>query len=130
MRTALITGASRGIGKACALALADAGNRVVLAARRVDLLEEVAMEIRGRSREAYVVEADMSSADSIKSAFGKASKEYGRIDILVNNAGITRDNLALRMKLSDWEAVPQTTRTGAFLAIQQVLHGMMRERWG
>ena len=65
-----------------------------------------------------------------KQAFAKAAKEFGRIDILVNNAGITRDGLALRMKKDDWDAVLATNLTGAFLAIQQVLHGMMKERWG
>src|SRR6266853_3784881 len=129
-KVALVTGASGGIGKACALALADAGARVALAARRKDKLEEVAAEIRSRSREAYVVELDLASDDSIKNAFAVTAKEFGRIDILVNNAGITRDNLALRMKKDDWDAVLATNLTGAFLTIQQVLSGMMKERWG
>ena len=72
----------------------------------------------------------MASDDSIKSAFALTAKEFGRIDILVNNAGITRDGLALRMKKEDWNVVLETNLTGAFRAIQQVLHGMMRERWG
>src|SRR6266446_5478210 len=129
-RVALVTGASGGIGRACALALADAGARVALAARQRDKLEEVAAEIRLRGREAYVVELDLASDDSIKNAFATTAKEFGRIDILVNNAGITRDGLALRMKKDDWNAVIETNLTGAFRSIQQVLHGMMRERWG
>lgn len=129
-RVAFVTGASRGIGKACALTLADAGARVALAARQKEKLEEVAAEIRSRSGEAYVVELDLASDDSIKSAFALTAKEFGRIDILVNNAGITRDNLALRMKKEDWNAVLDTNLTGTFRAIQQVLQGMMRERWG
>jgi 3-oxoacyl-[acyl-carrier protein] reductase len=129
-RVAFVTGASRGIGKACALALADAGARVALAARQKEKLEEVASGIRSRSGEAYVVELDLASDDSIKSAFALTAKEFGRIDILVNNAGITRDNLALRMKRDDWNVVLETNLTGAFRAIQQVLQGMMRERWG
>ena len=129
-RVAFVTGASRGIGKACALALADAGARVALAARHREKLEEVAAQIRSRSGEAYVVELDLASDDSIKSAFAVTAKEFGRIDILVNNAGITRDNLALRMRKDDWNAVLETNLTGAFRAIQQVLQGMMRERWG
>jgi 3-oxoacyl-[acyl-carrier protein] reductase len=129
-RVAFVTGASRGIGKACALALADAGARVALAARHKDKLEEVASEIRSRSGEAYVMELDLASDDSIKHAFAVTAKEFGRIDILVNNAGITRDNLALRMRKDDWNAVLETNLTGAFRAIQQVLQGMMRERWG
>src|SRR5438093_894722 len=129
-RVAFVTGASRGIGKACALALADAGARVALAARHSDKLEEAAAEIRSRSGEAYVVELDLASGDSIKNAFASTAKEFGRIDILVNNAGITRDGLALRMKKDDWDAVLETNLTGTFRAIQQVLSGMMRERWG
>jgi 3-oxoacyl-[acyl-carrier protein] reductase len=129
-RVAFVTGASRGIGKACALALADSGARVALAARHKEKLEEVAAEIRSRSGEAYVIELDLASDDSIKHAFAVTAKEFGRIDILVNNAGITRDNLALRMRKDDWNAVLETNLTGAFRAIQQVLQGMMRERWG
>lgn len=129
-KTAFVTGASRGIGKACVFALSSAGARVVLAARQVDKLEQVAREIRGQGREAFVVELEMSSADSIRQAFGRASKEFGRIDILVNNAAVTRDGLAVRMKPEDWTTVLDTNLTGAFLGIQQVLLGMMRERWG
>lgn len=129
-RTAFVTGASRGIGKSCALALSEAGYRVVLAARAKDKLEEVAGEIRASGREAFVVELDLSSPESIKAAFSTASKEFGRIDILVNNAGITKDGLAVRMKLQDFESVIQTNLTGAFLCCQQVLMPMMKERWG
>src|SRR2546422_4199102 len=129
-RVAFVTGASRGIGKACALALAEAGARVALAARQRDKLEERAAEIRSQSGEAYGAELELASDDSIKNAFATTAKEFGRIDILVNNAGITRDGLALRMKKDDWTAVLETNLTGAFRAIQQVLSGMMRERWG
>ena len=129
-RIAFITGASRGIGRACSLGLSSAGARVVLAARRVDQLEKVASEIRSAGRDAFVVEMDLSVPDSVRSAISKASKEFGRIDILVNNAAITRDGLAVRMKQEDWEAVLATNLTGAFIATQQVLLSMMRERWG
>jgi 3-oxoacyl-[acyl-carrier protein] reductase len=129
-RIAFITGASRGIGRACSLGLSSAGARVVLAARRVDQLERVAAEIRSAGRDAFVVEMDLSVPDSVRSAISKASKEFGRIDILVNNAAITRDGLAVRMKQEDWEAVLATNLTGAFIATQQVLLSMMRERWG
>jgi 3-oxoacyl-[acyl-carrier protein] reductase len=121
-RTAFVTGASRGIGLACARSLAEAGAKVVLAARDAAKLEAAAREIPN----ATWVELDLASPDSIKAAFAKA----GRVDILVNNAAITKDNLALRMKKEDWDAVIATNLTGAFLAIQQVLHGMMKERWG
>ncbi len=129
-RIALITGASRGIGKACALALSEAGARVVLAARNVEKLEEVAGEVRAKGREAFVVSLDMSSPESIKEAFSKTAKEFGPVHILVNNAAITRDGLALRMKPDDWNAVISTNLSGAFFAMQQVLQGMMKERWG
>jgi 3-oxoacyl-[acyl-carrier protein] reductase len=129
-RIAFITGASRGIGRACAIALSAAGAKVVLAARQLDKLEEVAAEVRAAAGEAYVVPIDLASQDSIKAAFSKASKEFGRIDILINNAGLTRDGLALRMKRDDWDAVIQTNLSGSFFCIQQVMSAMVRERWG
>src|ERR1035438_8115669 len=112
-RTALVTGASRGIGKACAHALAAAGYRIVLAARSVDKLEDAAAEIRAAAGEAFVVEVDLASHESIAAGFKKAASEFGRIDILVNNAGITKDGLAVRMKQADWELVLQTNLSGA-----------------
>jgi 3-oxoacyl-[acyl-carrier protein] reductase len=129
-RTAFITGASRGIGRACALALSDAGARVALAARNMEQLEALAAELRAKGREAFVVALDLANPDSIKEALTRTAKEFGPIAILVNNAGITKDGLALRMKKDDWDAVIATNLTGAFVAIQQVLPGMMRERWG
>jgi 3-oxoacyl-[acyl-carrier protein] reductase len=129
-RTALITGASRGIGRACVEALASAGYRIVLAARSLDRLEETAGAVRAAGREAFVIEIDVSNAESIASGISRASKEFGRIEILVNNAGITKDSLAVRMKQADWEIVLQTNLSGSFYVIQQVLPGMMRERWG
>jgi 3-oxoacyl-[acyl-carrier protein] reductase len=129
-RIAFITGASRGIGRACAVALSAAGAKVILAARQLDKLEEVAAEVRAAGGEAYVVPIDLASQDSIKEAFSKASKEFGRIDILINNAGLTRDGLALRMKRDDWDAVIQTNLSGSFFCIQQVMSAMVRERWG
>src|SRR5690242_19860497 len=127
MRTALVTGASRGIGRACALALASAGHRVVLAARSAEKLAEVAKEI---GTENYILEMDLANRDSITNDIAQAAKDFGRIDVLVNNAGIAKDGLAVRMKQADWEAVLSTNLSGAFYAIQQVLQGMMRERWG
>ena len=129
-RIAVVTGASRGIGRACALALSDAGARVALMARAVDKLEELAAEIRAKGREAYVAPLDLASPESIQAAFQKTQKEFGPVTILVNNAAVTRDNLALRMKRDDWDAVIRTNLTGSFLCIQQVLQSMMRERWG
>ena len=129
-RTALVTGASRGIGRACALALAESGSRIAVASRNIEQLESLAGEIRSRSREAFVVAMDLADAESIKDAIGKTAKDFGPIAILVNNAGITKDGLAMRMKKPDWDVVIATNLTGAFVAIQQVLPGMMRERWG
>ena len=121
-RTALITGASRGIGLACAQALASSGARVILAARDAAKLEAASAAIPGSTW----VTLDMSSQESIKAAFAQA----GPVDILVNNAAVTKDGLALRMKKDDWDTVLSTNLTGAFLAIQQVMQGMMKERWG
>lgn len=121
-RTAFVTGASRGIGLACAHALADAGCRVVLAARDTAKLEEASAAIPNSSW----VQIDMGSPESIQQALSNA----GRVDILVNNAGITKDGLAMRMKKDAWDQVLATNLTGAFLAIQQILPGMVKERWG
>jgi 3-oxoacyl-[acyl-carrier protein] reductase len=129
-RTAFVTGASRGIGRAIALALSKEGARIVVASNEPENNEKVAGEIRGGGGEALVAYLDLSSADSIKEAFGTALKEAGRVDILVNNAGITKDGLAMRMKAEDWDLVLGINLRGAFLAAQQALPGMVRERWG
>lgn len=129
-RTALVTGASRGIGKACAETLAAAGYRLGLASRRREALDEVAAGLHKAGAQAFVVELDLASEESVRDAFARATKEFGRIDVLVNNAGVTKDGLAVRMKRTDWEMVLDTNLSGAFFAIQQVLPGMMRERWG
>ena len=121
-RTAFITGASRGIGLACAQALASAGTRVILAARDAAKLEAASAAIP----DSTWVTIDLSSQESIKEAFAKT----GAVDILVNNAAVTKDGLALRMKKDDWDTVLATNLTGAFLAVQQVMHGMMKQRWG
>jgi 3-oxoacyl-[acyl-carrier protein] reductase len=129
-RTALVTGASRGIGRACALELARAGARVALAARQIEKLDEVAGEIRAAGGEAFVAPMDLSSHDSIEEAFALVSRDFGSVNILVNNAAVTRDGLALRMKPADWDTVIQTNLSGTFYCIQQVLSPMVRERWG
>ena len=122
-RIAFVTGASRGIGRATAQALCRAGYDVVAAATGIESNAEIAAEM-------MTVNLDLRSPESIKAAFARALQAKGRIDVLVNNAGITRDGLAVRMKPADWEAVLATNLNGAFLAIQQVLPGMMRNRWG
>jgi len=129
-RTALITGASRGIGKACAMALAKEGHKLVLAARDAAKLEEVAAAIREAGGEAQAVSLDLAALDTIPQAFSDAVSKAGPIHILVNNAAVTKDTLALRMKRVDFEHVLDVNLTAAFVCMQQVLSGMMKERWG
>ena len=129
-RVAFVTGASRGIGRATALKLCRAGFEIAVASPELEKNEEVASEIRACSGTALTIDLNLTSLDSIKTAFGRVLKEFGRIDVLVNNAGITRDNLALRMKPEDWNLVLQINLTGAFHCIQQVMQPMMKERWG
>jgi 3-oxoacyl-[acyl-carrier protein] reductase len=129
-RVALVTGASQGIGKACALALAEAGAQVALGARNAEKLQAVAGEIETAGKKALALTLDVSSRDSIKAAVAKTIETWGKIDILVNNAGIAKDNLALRMKPDEWDAVLRTNLDGAFHCIQAVLHGMVRQRYG
>jgi 3-oxoacyl-[acyl-carrier protein] reductase len=127
-RVALVTGASRGIGHAIALSLAHAGYTVIAAARSMEGSD--ALESLRAAGAVSAINLDLASAESIKDALGRAVKQHGRIDVLVNNAGVTRDGLAVRMKPADWDAVLRTNLDGSFLCIQQVLSGMMRNRWG
>lgn len=129
-KTALVTGASQGIGRACALALAASGARVALAARSEDKLNQVAAEIASHGGSAAVFTLDIASEESIKACAKATIGHFGGIDILVNNAGITRDTLSLRMKRSDWDDVLQTNLTGAFLMTQALLSPMLKARWG
>jgi 3-oxoacyl-[acyl-carrier protein] reductase len=129
-RVAFVTGASRGIGRSIALNLCRAGFDIVVASPEIESNEAIAEEIRACSGEAMTVNMDVSSAESIKAGFAKALAAKTRIDVLVNNAGVTRDGLAVRMKPADWELVFRINLQGAFLCTQQVLPGMMRNRWG
>jgi 3-oxoacyl-[acyl-carrier protein] reductase len=129
-KTALVTGASQGIGRACALALAAAGAKVALAARNEAKLNEVAAEIASACGAAAVFALDIASEDSIKACAKAAISHFGAIEILVNNAGITRDTLVLRMKRADWDEVLQTNLTGTFLMTQAVMSSMLKARWG
>ncbi|MFZ0274013.1 MAG: 3-oxoacyl-[acyl-carrier-protein] reductase [Acidobacteriaceae bacterium] len=129
-RTALVTGASQGIGRACARALAAAGAKVALAARNEAKLNEVAAEIAAAGGAAAVFMLDIASEESIKSCAKAAIAHFGSVEILVNNAGITRDTLVLRMKRADWDDVLQTNLTGTFLMTQAVLSPMLKARWG
>lgn len=129
-RIALVTGASRGIGRACALSLAGTGHHVVLAARQMAKLEEAAAQIRQRGGNATVISLDLGSAANIHESIKGLLSEVGRVDVLVNNAGITKDMLAMRMKGEDWEEVLRVNLTGTFLVTQAVMQGMIKERWG
>jgi 3-oxoacyl-[acyl-carrier protein] reductase len=140
-RVAVITGASQGIGRACALKLAQCGASVALVARNQQKLEEVVQEIAragtpaspesqrdGVTARAY--QTDVENEDQIKATFKTIVSELGKIDILVNNAGITRDQLLMRMKRADWDAVMNTNLTSAYLCSQQAISSMLRQRWG
>ena len=131
-RVALITGASQGIGHACALALAREGASVAVAARNRQKLDELVAEIAaaGGKSAAFVVVMDVSDEAQVKSGIKSALGQFGKIDILVNNAGITRDQLVMRMKRADWDAVLTTNLTSAYLCIQQVIGSMLKQRWG
>jgi 3-oxoacyl-[acyl-carrier protein] reductase len=129
-KIALVTGASQGIGRACALALAAQGATVALAARNIEKLESVAAEITAAGGTARAYALDVASEDSIKSTARAILADLGAVHILVNNAGITKDGLALRMKLADFEDVLRTNLTGAFLLTQAILSPMMKARWG
>ena len=129
-RTAVVTGASQGIGRACALALAKHGAKVALVARNQQKLEEVAQEIASANGNARAFPADMADEDQVKATFKAIVAEFGKIDILVNNAGITRDQLIMRMKRADWDAVLTTNLTSAYLCSQQAIPTMLKQRWG
>jgi len=129
-RVALVTGASQGIGRACALNLAAAGASVALAARNQERLNELAQQISSSGGKAAAFALDVSDEEQIKSACKAIISQFGKIDILVNNAGITHDQLILRMKRADWDAVLNTNLTSAYLCIQQVIGTMLKQRWG
>ena len=129
-RVALVTGASQGIGRACALALAEGGATIALAARNQEKLTQVLDEIQSKSGKAASFGMDVSNEDSVKAAIKSAVQQFGRIDILVNNAGITHDTLLLRMKRADWDSVLQTNLSGAFFCTQAVIGSMLKQRWG
>jgi 3-oxoacyl-[acyl-carrier protein] reductase len=129
-RTALVTGASQGIGEAIARRLAAEGARVVLAARSEERLAEVARAIGEAGGEAIAWPLDLADAGALAGRIEALPAEWAGIDVLVNNAGITRDNLLARMSLEDWRAVLDTNLTGAFALTRQLVRGMIRRRWG
>jgi 3-oxoacyl-[acyl-carrier protein] reductase len=129
-RVAFVTGASQGIGRACALKLATEGATVAVAARHQDKLNELVNEIIATGGKAAAFTLDVTDEEQVKSAIKSAIAQFGKIDVLVNNAGITRDQLVMRMRRADWDAVLQTNLTSAYLCIQQVTSPMLKQRWG
>jgi 3-oxoacyl-[acyl-carrier protein] reductase len=129
-RVALVTGASQGIGQACALALASQGASVALAARNQQKLDELVEQITSSGGKAAAFVMDVADEEQVKSGIKSAIARFGKIDVLVNNAGITRDQLVMRMKRADWDAVLNTNLTSAYLCIQQVIGSMLKQRWG
>ena len=129
-KVALVTGASQGIGRDTALALAEAGAKVAVAARNEEKLAALVGEIAAAGGMALAVKMDVADAEQVKAGFKQVVEKFGRLDILVNNAAITRDGLAMRMKVADWETVLRTNLTGAHLCIQQALATMIRARAG
>jgi 3-oxoacyl-[acyl-carrier protein] reductase len=129
-RVALVTGASQGIGRACALVLAEGGAKVALCARTQEKLEQLASEISAKGGEASSFKMDVGNEEEIKAGVKAIIAHFGKVDILVNNAGITRDQLVMRMKRADWDEVLATNLTGPFLLTQAVIGSMLKQRWG
>jgi 3-oxoacyl-[acyl-carrier protein] reductase len=129
-RIALVTGASQGIGRACALELARAGATLAVTDINEVKLADVAAEIAAAGGQAAPFRLDVSSEESIKAGAKAVLERFGKVEILVNNAGITRDGLMMRMKRADWELVLDINLTGAFLLTQALLSPMLKNRWG
>lgn len=129
-RIAVVTGASRGIGRAIALRQAAAGRRVVLISRSEGPLAEVRAEIESAGGAASVVAVDVADTGAFQSAIDGVIEEFGRLDVLVNNAGITRDGLVMRMSDEDFEIVLRTNLTSAFVACRSASRAMMKNRFG
>lgn len=130
-KVSLITGSTRGIGRAIAEKLAQSGSTVVITGTSREKAESVAKEISEKySVDAFGVEMNLLSEESIKKAFEDINQKVDGIDILVNNAGITRDKLFLRMSLQDWEEVIKVNLTGTFIVTQNAIKKMLKQRWG
>lgn len=129
-RVAFVTGSSQGIGRGCALKLAANGATVAAAARNQEKLDELVNEITAAGGTAAAFALDVTDEDQVKAMIKAVIAQFGKIDILVNNAGITRDQLVMRMKRADWDAVLQTNLTSAYLCTQAVSSSMLKQRWG
>jgi 3-oxoacyl-[acyl-carrier protein] reductase len=126
-KNALVTGSTRGIGRAIAESLANAGARVAVVGRDHARAAEAAATI---GRDARGFAADVGDPASVVALVEAVEKEFGQVDILVNNAGLTRDNILFRLKDDDWDAVLDANLRGAFIAIRSVARGMIKRRWG
>lgn len=130
-KSALVTGASRGIGRSIALQLAEEGyNVAVNYAGNKDKAEAVVAEIKDKGVEAFAIQADVANPDEVKDMIQEVVKQFGSLDVLVNNAGITRDNLLMRMKEQEWDDVINTNLKGVFNCIQKATRQMMKQRTG
>ena len=129
-QVAVVTGASRGIGRCIALALAGQGAKLVVSARNVNALAAVVDEIKASGGEAVAIAADVAKSEDADNLVAAAVEKFGRLDILVNNAGITRDGLLLRMKDEDWDAVLETNLKGAFACTRAAAKVMSKQRYG
>ena len=129
-KTALITGAGRGIGKAVALELARCGADILFTNRNKAIAQPVQEEIEALGRQCLAIQADVADAEAMETAVKQGLDRFGQMDILVNNAGITRDGLVLRMKVEDWRQVLAVNLDGMFYATRAVIKSMVRQRWG
>jgi len=129
-RTALVTGASQGIGEGIVRLLGAQGAKIIAAARSVDKLESLSIELAGEGVAVHPLALDLAAPDTVAEALGGLPESFSQVDILVNNAGITDDGLLVRMTLEAWEDVLRVNLTGAFVTARAVSRGMMRRRWG
>ena len=130
MKTALVTGGSRGIGKAIAQKLAETSNVAVGYSNSKEQAVEVVNSIQANGGNAIAVQIDVTDNESVEKCFELIEKELSSVEILVNNAGITKDNIFPRLKQDDWESVIDTNLTGSFRASQRAIKGMMKNKWG
>ena len=130
MKTVLVTGGSRGIGKAICERLGNDYNIVVGYSTSIDSAEEVVSTIKSNGGNAVALHIDVTNQDSINSCFDAIEKDFSTVDVLINNAGITKDNIFPRLKQDDWDDVINTNLTGAFRVSQRAVKGMMKNKWG